>query len=452
MQTSDIAIKVENISKCYRIGVSEEVQENFAQAAYHFLKKPISNYKKYRSLYTFDEATLGGNGSGELPKDIIWALRDVSFEVARGEVLGIVGRNGAGKSTLLKVLSRITNPTTGKALIRGRISSLLEVGTGFHPELSGRENVYLNATILGMRKKEVDRKFDEIVDFSGIEKFIETPVKRYSSGMKVRLAFSVAAHLEPDILVIDEVLAVGDADFQKKCLNKMEDVGSHGRTVLFVSHNMPAVTRLCTRAILMEEGRVVEDGTAEGIVRSYLCSDKGTTAVREWKNPMNAPGGKVARLRAVRVRDKEGNISESVDIREPVTLEMEYEVIKGGRVLMPHMSLSNDNGVTVFVTIDRDEQWRGKPRQEGRYVSRVVIPGDFLNEGMLFVNAHLVTLFPEVRQFAEYSSAAFHVRDTMDADSARGDYSKNMPGIIRPILDWRTDQIVDAEAIVEAAS
>jgi lipopolysaccharide transport system ATP-binding protein len=294
MLPSDIAIRVENISKCYRIGVSDIVRDNFASAAFHFLKKPISNYRKYRSLYTFDDIASGGNGSGPSPSDIIWALRDVSFEVKRGEVLGIVGRNGAGKSTLLKVLSRITHPTTGRALVQGKISSLLEVGTGFHPELSGRENVYLNATILGMRKKEVDRKYDEIVEFSGIEKFMETPVKRYSSGMKVRLAFSVAAHLEPDILVIDEVLAVGDADFQKKCLNKMDEVGTSGRTVLFVSHNMPAVTRLCTRALLMEEGRIIEEGTAEGIVRSYLNSGTGTSAYREWNDPAAAPGAKWA--------------------------------------------------------------------------------------------------------------------------------------------------------------
>jgi lipopolysaccharide transport system ATP-binding protein len=451
MLPNDISIRVENISKCYRIGVEDVIRENFASAVYHFLKKPISNFKKYRSLYTFDDVILGGNGSGKTPEDIIWALKDVSFEVKRGEVLGIVGRNGAGKSTLLKVLSRITNPTTGKALIKGKISSLLEVGTGFHPELSGRENVYLNATILGMRKKEVDRKFDEIVEFSGIQKFMETPVKRYSSGMKVRLAFSVAAHLEPDILVIDEVLAVGDADFQKKCLNKMEDVGSTGRTVLFVSHNMPAVTRLCSRAILMEEGRVVEEGTAEGIVRSYLCSDKGTSALREWTTPKSAPGGSVGWLRAVRVRDKEGNISESIDIRDPVTLEMEYEIIEGGHTLLPHMSLSNDNGQTIFVTIDREPRWRRKPRPKGRYVSRVVIPGDFLNEGMLFVNAHLVTLHPEVRQYAEYSVAAFHVKDTSDIDSPRGDYAKNMPGIIRPTLDWRTEQLSESETVIQAS-
>ena len=247
MSLKDFAIKAEKISKCYRIGLKEEMHDSIAGAVFDFLKSPLKNYRKYRSLYKFEEIKNGNPNTSAA--DIIWALKDVSFEVKQGEVLGIIGRNGAGKSTLLKILCKITDPTSGVAEIRGRVSSLLEVGTGFHPELTGRENIYLNGTILGMTKKEVDHKFDEIVDFSGMEKFIETPVKRYSSGMKVRLAFSVAAHLEPEILLIDEVLAVGDADFQKKCLSKMEDVGQEGRTVLFVSHNMPAITRLCKRAI-----------------------------------------------------------------------------------------------------------------------------------------------------------------------------------------------------------
>ena len=236
------AITVDNLSKVYRIGLEGATNDSFGRAMIDFVRRPFSNYKKYRSLYRFSDEELSNSYAGE---DILWALNDVSFNVDQGEVVGIVGVNGAGKSTLLKVLSNITPPTMGTIKIRGRVSSLLEVGTGFHPELTGRENVYLNSTILGMRKKEVDDKFDEIVDFSGVEKFLDTPVKRYSMGMRVRLAFAVAAHLEPEILIIDEVLAVGDAEFQKKCLSKMEDVGKEGRTVLFVSHNMAAVTRLC---------------------------------------------------------------------------------------------------------------------------------------------------------------------------------------------------------------
>jgi lipopolysaccharide transport system ATP-binding protein len=272
MFDTSTAIEVENISKIYRIGMKEEMQDNFAQTIFEFIKNPLKNYRKYRSLYDFDDAELHTNDQKDkASSNIIWAVKDISFDVKKGEVLGIIGRNGAGKSTLLKILCRITDPTKGRARIRGRISSLLEVGTGFHQELTGRENVYLNGTILGMTRGEIKRKFDEIIEFSGVEKFIDTPVKRYSSGMKVRLAFSVAAHLEPEILIIDEVLAVGDADFQKKCLNKMEDVGQQGRTVIFVSHNMPAVQSLCTRALLIGAGSIVLSGEPDEVVSQYLA-------------------------------------------------------------------------------------------------------------------------------------------------------------------------------------
>jgi len=240
---SNFSIEIDDLSKRYRIGVKEETHDTFFGAFTSWITSPLSNYNKVKKLSSF-------NDSNDL-RDIIWALKDVSFKVKHGEVLGIIGGNGAGKSTLLKILSGITEPTKGQAIMRGRVGSLLEVGTGFHPELSGRENLYLSGTILGMKKNEIDRKFDEIVDFSGIEKFIDTPVKRYSSGMGVRLAFSVAAHLDPEILLIDEVLAVGDIEFQKKCLGKMDDVSKDGRTVLFVSHNMIAVNSLCSKGILL---------------------------------------------------------------------------------------------------------------------------------------------------------------------------------------------------------
>lgn len=258
---TDPVIQVEKLSKRYRIGLQQAQPASAAGALLDILQRPLKNLHNLMRLSRFgkqDEA------------DVFWALRDISFEVQQGEVLGIIGRNGAGKSTLLKILSRITLPTSGWARLRGRVSSLLEVGTGFNPELTGRENVYLNGTILGMRKAEVDRKFAEIVEFSGVEKFIDTPVKRYSSGMRVRLAFAVAAHLEPEILIIDEVLAVGDAEFQKKCLGKMGDVASSGRTVLFVSHNMAAVQNLCQRAILLDAGRCVSDGATQNIIADYL--------------------------------------------------------------------------------------------------------------------------------------------------------------------------------------
>ena len=297
MNSKDIAIKVENISKCYRIGSKEEVHENFAGAIFDFIKSPLKNYRKHRSLYKFDDITFdSGFASDSNPSDIIWALRDVSFELRRGEVLGVIGRNGAGKSTLLKILSRITDPTGGRAQICGRVSSLLEVGTGFHPELTGKDNVYLNGTVHGMTKKEVDKKFDEIVAFSGVEKFIDTPVKRYSSGMRIRLAFSVAAHLEPEILVIDEVLAVGDVAFQKKCLNKMENVALEGRTVLFVSHNLSAIQSLCSRGILLEEGRIIADGDAKSTVDAYLLSLEETVERNTLEKREDRIGGDLFRF------------------------------------------------------------------------------------------------------------------------------------------------------------
>jgi len=278
MTNKEIAIKVENISKRYRIGLKEEIHDSFGRAILDFIKSPIRNYRKYRSLYKFDDLNPESNNSSSHDiSDVIMAVKDVSFDVKNGEVVGIIGKNGAGKSTLLKILCRITDPTYGRAEIRGKVSSLLEVGTGFHPELTGRENVYLNATILGMTKKEVDKKFDEIVDFSGVEKFIDTPIKRYSSGMKVRLAFSVAAHLEADILLIDEVLAVGDAIFQKKCLSKMDEISRQGRTILFVSHNMAAIQNLCSRVLVMDSGRIVIDGETNAGITEYMRGILGGT-------------------------------------------------------------------------------------------------------------------------------------------------------------------------------
>jgi lipopolysaccharide transport system ATP-binding protein len=288
---SDIAIRVENLSKAYRIGLKEQQHETMLGAMAAWVKSPFRNFREVRNLSRFDDARVDREPqttdhgpqdsksvvSGQLsvvsseapPSDIIWALNDVSFEVKHGEAVGIIGRNGAGKSTLLKILSRITEPTSGRATIYGRVGSLLEVGTGFHPDLTGRENIYLNGTILGMKKREIDGKFDEIVDFSGVEKFIDTPVKRYSSGMRVRLAFSVAAHLEPEILVIDEVLAVGDAEFQIKCLGKMGEVARRGRTVLFVSHNLLAIEQLCTSALLLNQGQTACFSATEATLAEY---------------------------------------------------------------------------------------------------------------------------------------------------------------------------------------
>ena len=268
---SDIAIRVENLSKRYKIGVRRD----------DTLRDAIVNVFKRSNVKTLERSNVD---------DTIWALRDVSFEVKRGEVVGIIGRNGAGKSTLLKILSRITEPTSGRAIINGRVGSLLEVGTGFHPELTGRENIYLNGAILGMTRAEIDRKFDEIVAFSEIEKFLETPVKRYSSGMYVRLAFAVAAHLEPEILLVDEVLAVGDAAFQKKCLGKMGDVAKEGRTVLFVSHNLIALRSLCPRAIWLERGKISDEGPSSDVVANYLKLQDTDIYEQKWNDMVSAPG------------------------------------------------------------------------------------------------------------------------------------------------------------------
>ena len=422
-------IKVDGLSKQYRIGEQ--------QAAYGSLRESLAGVVR-TSLRRFQQA-------GQARRPTIWALREVGFEIAPGEIVGIIGRNGAGKSTLLKVLSRITTPTTGRIELYGRIASLLEVGTGFHPELTGRENIFLNGAILGMTRKEISEKFDEIVTFAEVEKFIDTPVKYFSSGMYLRLAFAVAAHLEPEILLVDEVLAVGDASFQKKCLNKMEDVGRHGRTVIFVSHNMPAVTRLCPRTILLDGGHVVRDGRTVGVVSHYLTSGLGTSAARDWQ-PESAPGNEVARLRSVRIVTPKGEVSDVIDIRDPVGVEMEFDVLRDGHILVPNYHFFNEEGVCVFAASDQDLTGRRRPRSKGRYVSTAWIPGNFLAEGTLIVGVALSTMDPATVHFYEADAVAFQIVDAMDGDTARGDYGGPMPGVVRPVLQWDTRLANESEA------
>lgn len=437
---TSIAIRVENVSKVYRLGAKDEAEESLIKALAKAIKSPAKNYRKYRALYNFSDIDFGAAGSNTDPS-VLWALRNISFDVDQGEIIGIIGRNGAGKSTLLKIMSKITPPVRGRVEIHGRTSSLLEVGTGFHPELTGRENVYLNGTILGMRKKEVDRKFDEIVEFSGVEKFLDTPVKRYSSGMRVRLAFAVAAHLEPEILIIDEVLAVGDAAFQEKCLKKMENVGSHGRTVFFVSHNMPAVSRLCKRVIMLDNGQLVADGPTHEIVARYMHEGSGTSAERSWDDLDKAPGGNVARLKRVRIKNEKDQLVPAIDIRDPVGLEMTFEVIADGYTLLPHFQLVNDQGTVAFLTLDVDPEWRKKKRPKGTYKSTAWVPGNFLAEGSFFIIAQMLTLEPQViEQFSEREVVSFQVIDRMEGGStARGDWAKDIPGILRPLLRWETE-------------
>ena len=438
MDHQDIAIKVENISKIYRIGLKDEISDNFVKASLKFIRSPLSNYKKHRSLYKFKDIDPESDSDND-GDDILRALRNISFEIKRGEVVGIIGTNGAGKSTLLKILCKITKPSFGRAEIAGRVSSLLEVGTGFHPELTGRENIYLNGTILGMRKLEIDEKFDDIVEFSGVRKFIDTPVKRYSSGMKVRLAFSVAAYLEPEILIVDEVLAVGDADFQKKCLNKMDDVGKSGRTVLFVSHNLQAVTRLCSRSILLERGRVIDDGPSEKVISTYLNSELGTSAAKEWNEPDKAPGNDIARARGVRILSREAGITEYIDINQPFRIEMEYDVLKPGFILLPNFHIFNDQGIEAFPVVDLDPNWRRKRRPAGRYVSSVEVPANIMAEGVFAVKAVLITLEPVSVVFSCPSVVAFTIIDKQDGTTARGDYVGRLNGVMRPLLEWRTE-------------
>ena len=433
---SNLAISVDNLSKVYRIGVREQVHDTIGRGLLEFAKSPLRNYRKYRSLYRFSPEELADDYLGS---DVLWALKDVSFDVTQGEVVGIIGVNGAGKSTLLKIISRITPPTCGQVTIRGRVSSLLEVGTGFHPELTGRENVYLNGTILGMRKQEVDSKFDEIVDFADIEQFLETPVKRYSMGMRVRLAFAVAAHLEPEILVIDEVLAVGDAEFQKKCLNKMETVGREGRTVLFVSHNLAAVTRLCSRGVLLSAGKIIADGDAPTVVSTYLTSGLGTSAAREWPDDGSAPGNHTVKLRSVRIVDVNGKVAEGVDIRNSLGIQMEFDVLKSGQILMPYFQLKNEQGITVFSTIDQDIQWHSKARFPGRYTSTAWVPGNLLSEGTLYVLAAMRTKHRRYRPFLVPDVVAFNVIDTMEGGTVRGNWAGRLAGAVRPMLDWTTE-------------
>ena len=453
---SGVAMTVEGLSKRYRIGqyvgggayqyrALRDVLTDVMRAPFHGLRAR-SKQRAVASNPTAD--------SHELSANFIWALKDVSFQVKQGEVVGIIGRNGAGKTTLLKVLSRITEPTEGRAEIRGRIGSLLEVGTGFHPELTGRENIYLSGAILGMAKKETERKFDEIVDFSGVEKFIDTPVKRFSSGMLVRLGFAVAAHLEPEILLVDEVLAVGDIEFQKKCLSKMGDIGREGCTVVLVSHNMASIVNLCQWAVLLDAGKVVKHGQVAEVVQYYLATARSVGGEVVWPDPTQAPGNDIVRLHAARIlQDGIEGPTAGVDISKEVLIQITYWNLREGALLYPAIWLRDNMGTFVLASSNHksvsltDDPWYGRPHPIGLFQSICRIPGNFLNEGLYSVTAIVGKGISDTQILEDYV-LSFHVHDT-------GEMRKELHGVwvgtVRPRLAWRTEYIEPAVGATDRA-
>jgi lipopolysaccharide transport system ATP-binding protein len=424
---SEVVIRTINLRKQYRIGGQKNEFRTLRDSISHAFVAPFRRASKL----------LRGQPSGATDmKETLWALRGVSFEIKRGEVVGIIGPNGAGKTTLLRILSRITEPTEGFAEIHGRVGSLLEVGTGFHPELTGRENIYLNGAILGMRKAEIATKFDEIVGFAEIEKFIDTPAKYYSSGMYVRLAFAVAAHLEPEILLVDEVLAVGDAAFQKKCLGKMGDVAREGRTVLFVSHNMVALQSLCDRAIWIREGTIAEDGQTNQVVSSYLkTSFSDLTTKQRWDDIDTAPGNQEARLHRACVRPENGTPADLITMETPFLIEVEYWNLIPSAHLHLTLQFYTEQGIVAFGSGSLHEPvWGGRPFPVGLFRSICHVPGKLLNSGM-----HRISLLIVKNQssiiYRHENLLSFEV---VDAAETRGAWYGKRAGVVRPMLEWTT--------------
>ena len=423
-------IEVKNLGKKYNIDHERGGYVALRDVLTNVLKRPFSFLKSKAK-----------QAVGLEHKEEFWALRDVNFSINKGEVIGVIGRNGAGKSTLLKILSQITPPTEGEITLRGRVGSLLEVGTGFHPELTGRENIFLNGAILGMKRAEIAKKFDQIVEFAGVEKFLDTPVKRYSSGMYVRLAFSVAAHMEPDILIVDEVLAVGDAEFQKKCLGKMEEVTrTEGRTIIFVSHNMAAIERICDRVLVLKNGLTIFDGPVDEAINLYLNSGLILENERVWKDTGKAPGDDVARITRVFVHDKTGHIKNDFDITKEVGITIEFNVLKSGYSFTQGISVLNEQGVNIFDSHNvngNDEV----VYNEGKYASTVWINGNLMAEGIFSINAAIFSRKPFNIHAYSKDTVSFRVNDEIRGDSARGKYSGAFPGVVRPFLKWTVTEI-----------
>ena len=435
---SDTAIKVEGLGKQYVIGKRQANYGSLRESLTETFNAPFRSARKaLRAKSNGLRTKSNGNGAsaagasplvlGSSGSDTIWALKDVSFEVTRGEVVGIIGRNGAGKSTLLKVLSRITEPTTGAVDIYGRVGSLLEVGTGFHPELTGRENTFLNGAILGMRRAETERKFDEIVAFAEIDKFLDTPVKYYSSGMYMRLAFAVAAHLEPEILLVDEVLAVGDAAFQKKCLGKMGDVAKEGRTVLFVSHNMTAIRSLCRRVLWLDNGGIARTGETGEVVLDYLQQGAAPTLERIWEDPATAPGDDAARLHRVSIVALAQEPGEPITVKTTIQMKASFWNNVPGAFLNFSVVLYNIEGVAIFNTGSG-----GHSFPKGLVEGSFVIPGDFLNDGVYTIRLLLVK-DTSVALFDLHELLVFEVHDSERA----GNWYGKWVGAVRPTFAWK---------------
>lgn len=445
---TDVIISVEHLSKEYRLGeIGADSLREAAERFWHRLRgrdpevemgevggaKKLSGCPVVELPGSRENPTTNNKQPSTSSSSTLWALKDVSFEVKRGEVLGIIGRNGAGKSTLLKILSRITEPTSGRAVMRGRVGSLLEVGTGFHPELTGRENVFLNGAILGMRKKEIENKFDEIVAFAEVEKFIDTPVKRYSSGMYVRLAFAVAAHLDPEILIVDEVLAVGDAAFQKKCLGKMGDVSTkEGRTVLFVSHNMAAINKLCGRVLWIDQGQFKMMGISSEVTPLYLMAGSSLDGVVVWKTGLANQGVEDLKLFSVAIIDDDGKNVADLNSESAFAIAFDYELYERVPCLRMGYYISTQDGMVVFESYDSDQAEFGGPREPGRYCIRCKIPGRLLAPGAYTVS--LNAGIPGVRNLLTVEAAlVFCIHETgMIGVSV----TAKRAGIIRPKLEW----------------
>ena len=431
---NDFAIRAEGLGKKYQIGRKAARHDSLRDALASALTAPLRNLRDIRRI-----------GSASDDADTFWAFRDVSFELRHGEVLGVIGRNGAGKSTLLKVLSRITEPSAGRAAIRGRVGSLLEVGTGFHPDLTGRENLFLNGAILGMDRAYVERRFEEIVEFAGVAKFIDTPVKRYSSGMYLRLAFAVAAHLEPDILIVDEVLAVGDAQFQKKCLGKMSSVSKEGRTVLFVSHNLTAVRTLCTRAILLRQGRVVADASASEAVAQYVADVNQNLLEREYPDSALAPQNTSARIRRVAIHSERDAASDEIDTATPLLVDIDYETKSDDAVVGFTLLVHDAENNAVFISIsNRETRYYGRPMATGTYRTTCRIPPNLLNAGWFTIGLNMFGSNFSDNRFT-HEILRFEVQDSQEI---RGDYFGPYWGAVRPALEWTTEPRVPEVASV----